>query len=359
VGALGRTGKSLARVAIRLLGLLGGLRCLERLADRLEPLPRRNRSVPMLPVRRRRRAGLQILMYHRVGKRDDAFLPVTELEVFRRQMACLADCRRIYPLDEAVEALAEGRLEDGAVAVTFDDGYRDNYLHAFPVLRDHGLCATIFLATGYVGTGRILWHDRVFRAFHSARRERLEGFGPGGETLVWHNERQKREACLLALRTIRGLTTEARDHRMAVLEERLDATPEGPDDRLMLDWPEVREMHAHGIRFGSHTVNHPILAKIPLAQARRELTESRSAIRSELGGDVSSFAYPNGQPGDFNETTRCLLRETGYRCAVTTVLGVNAPGEGNADPYALRREAPWERDVAMFRFRLAVHRFRG
>ncbi len=95
-----------------------------------------------------------ILSYHRVNDERDPFFPSLPTEVFERHMAFVSAAYVVLPLEELVERMARGRVPRNALAITFDDGYRDNLTHAAPVLARHGLPATVFLATGVIGTGR-------------------------------------------------------------------------------------------------------------------------------------------------------------------------------------------------------------
>ena len=98
-----------------------------------------------------------------------------------------------------------------------------------------------------------------------------------------------------------------------------------------LDWAQVREMHAHGIEFGSHTLSHPMLSEIDPETARREIAESRQLIEDRLGAPSPLFCYPRG---DFNEAVKGLVRDAGYLAACSTLPGANGP---RPDLYALRR----------------------
>ena len=127
----------------------------------------------------RRRAGsLHILVYHRVNDERDAFFGGLPVAVFTSQMEFVARHFTVRPLEAALEALRRGETDDNIVAVTFDDGYMDNFTHALPVLLRLGIPATFFLTTDAIGTGRVVWHDRVFAAFRETKVGELRAFGP-------------------------------------------------------------------------------------------------------------------------------------------------------------------------------------
>ncbi|PWU20659.1 MAG: hypothetical protein C5B48_12220 [Candidatus Rokuibacteriota bacterium] len=107
-----------------------------------------------------------------------------------------------------------------------------------------------------------------------------------------------------------------------------------------LTWEHVREMHASGIEFGSHTLTHPMLSRVPLDVARREIADSRHALEDKLGTPAPFFCYPRG---DFNEAVRRIVGEEGYAAACTTIPGLN---DRQTDRYALRRTYVSRRDTA-------------
>src|SRR5262249_49553927 len=179
---------------------------------------------------------------------------------------------------------------DDTVVVTFDDGYRDNYTNAFPILKALGIPATIFLATDAIGTGKVLWHDRVFDAFRQTSRAVLDDYGDGATRYSLRSPAEKLEV----QGRIRDWLRAHEGPRRLELVDRLVARLEVPDRRqapgLMLDWDDVKRMHAGGVSFGSHTVTHPILTRIRPEQAREEITASKQRIQKHLGVPGEAFA---------------------------------------------------------------------
>ncbi len=320
---------------------------------------RSRRGFPAL--RRRRHKCFQVLTYHRVTDGGDSFLPGTPVAAFERQMAFVAAHYRVCSLETAVTAMLAGDLPDRALVITFDDGYRDNYVRALPVLQRHALPATVFLATGSIGTGRVLWHDRVFRAFRETPARALSGFAGNGRTWPLETPEQREQARDAVLAVLKTLGEEQRLETIARLTQALEIGDVEQVPGLMLGWDEVREMSRAGIEFGSHSVTHPILSRIPAERARQEVFESKAVLERELGRPVRAFAYPNGQPADFDDRTTGLLRDAGFACAVTTIRGLNALDALGEPPdlFRLRRQVPWHTDVAGFAAQLAVSRLAG
>jgi len=305
-------------------------------------------------VQKRRSGNLQILVYHRVNDERDPFFCGVPVHVFKAQMEYLASNFRVLALEEAVERLGRRDLPDNAIVITFDDGYRDNYINAFPLLEELSLPATIFLATGAIGSGSVLWHDRVFAAFRETRVGILSGFGNSSRDYPLNTVAEKLLAQGKALDFIRSLEEDARFSAIEVLFNKLDVLDRRESSELMLSWDEVKTMHhSGGISFGSHTVTHPILSKLSLERAREEIERAKQMIEDTLNTSVRTFAYPNGRMSDFNQITKQLLRDSGHTCALTTNFGTN---ESDQDPFELRRATPWDHDVETFALRLNYYK---
>jgi peptidoglycan/xylan/chitin deacetylase (PgdA/CDA1 family) len=123
--------------------------------------------------------------------------------------------------------------------------------------------------------------------------------------------------------------------------------------REYLSWQEVLEMAKAGITFGSHTVTHPFLSRMPLSEVKDEIITSKETIEGRLGSPVRILAYPSGGQADFNESIKRVLKDAGFLCAVTTLWGTNS---FSTDPYELRRVQAWDPNPQMFALRLGYYR---
>jgi len=263
-----------------------------------------------------------ILMYHRVGDgaAPDTYPPVPAA-AFEAQMRLLCRHYRVVPLEALADLFAAGRpLREPVASVTFDDGYRDNYTSAFPVLRSYGIPATIFLATGFIGGDRVFWWDAVGIMVAAARPGRwsTEEFG----TLSTETPADRERTRVGIFQRIKGSPSGDRERLLAALGDALGTgTPQGLGRELILSWEEVREMHEAGISMGAHTVSHPILARVPRDLARGEILGSKEAIERRLGEPVVSFSYPNGKTEDYGAEAVAAVRDAGFTAAVTTIPG--------------------------------------
>ena len=240
------------------------------------------------------------------------------------------------------------------LTITFDDGYRDNYENAFPILNRLGLPATIFLATGAIDSGRTLWHDRVFSALRETRATALEKFGDNGQTYPLNTPAAKRHSLAQLLNFLWSLDDGDRSLWVEKLIQKLGIEEPVSCERLMLSWDEIRAMSERGIGFGAHSVTHPILSKIPLRQLKQEIRDSKDIIESHLKMPVKHFAYPVGRREDFTDAVKKELRDAGFESAVTTIFGAN---DSKQDLFELRRATPWDQDIDSFALRLSYFKF--
>lgn len=307
---------------------------------------------PLQGMRRWLHRDLRILAYHRVLDVPEAEEFDFDLELisayadsFREQMQLLKD--RFHPvrLGDAVAAcLAGNPLPPGAVAVTFDDGYDDNYRVAFPILRELGVPATFFVSTGHIDSGRPFAYDWLIYMFMHAPVRRLIAPEVGLDTPVPHGRAERRRMASDVLRHIKACDNEAQTACMTRMEREWNMPREiSPQDCRPMSWEQLREMHAAGYEIGSHGVHHRILSKLEQDEMFVELDQSRKALQRELGGNANMLAYPVGGPTAFDPGVVETARQTGYVAACSYISGVNRLA--TFDRYALRR-LPVEREMS-------------
>ena len=300
-----------------------------------------------------RRPGLSILLFHRVLAERDPFRPgdLTASE-FDGIVSILAGTFTVLPLDEAVTRLEANALPRGALAVTFDDGYRDNLDVAAPILAAHRVPATVFVSTGFLD-GRWMFNDRVIEACKLTRCTSAPFPSLGVEPLDLSTVKARVAAAHAILDNAKYLEFDERHAAVAELEHRLDVRHgRGP----MLDEDGIRRLRASGVTIGAHTVDHPILANLDDAAARAQIHQSRERLIDILREPVAQFAYPNGQPGrDYGRAHVAMVKEAGFRCAVSTAPCTARPG---MDRYELPRFTPWDKTGWRFAARLLAMRIR-
>jgi peptidoglycan/xylan/chitin deacetylase (PgdA/CDA1 family) len=286
--------------------------------------------------------GLRILAYHRVLDAaapaftfDDELISATTAS-FRRQMDFVRRNFNVISFEQLNECERErGRWPERALIITFDDGYRDNYTHAFPILREMGLCATIFLAVGHVGEAKLFWWDFVAYCFKQTRRRAVAFPELGAAPLPLTGMRERLEAIRRVLEWIKEVKEEVKRRFLSELSDQLEvAMPDGLAEGMHLTWDDVRQMAAGGIEFGSHTMTHPILSNVTERQLYEEVTLSKERLEQQLDKDVIAFSYPVGGRASFNGGVKEAVNRCGFRYAVSYQEGV---AEKNSDRYSLPR----------------------
>ena len=264
-------------------------------------------------------AKFTTLLYHRVFREPDPLLAgEVDVPTFEWQMEVLKRHFNILPLPEAAARLVSDSLPPRAVCLTFDDGYADNYELVLPILKKKGIPATFFISVGFLDGGR-MWNDTVIESVRRARDENLDlrGIGLGSYRLVTLQDRA------VAVKEIIGrFKYLPLDERTRYVETLAEVVGEDLPTDLMMSSEQIRRLHAEGMDIGAHTVNHPILSRLPPGQAEKEIFESRDLLREITGGKITSFAYPNGQPGiDYDRSHVEMVMRCGFSVATSSTWG--------------------------------------
>src|SRR5437773_3897978 len=291
-------------------------------------------SGALAPFRLANRGKLLILTYHRFSDRDD--LVSTSERAFRQQLEYLTAHYRIVSLSQIVRWRTEGvRVPAGCAAITIDDGYRDAYEIAFPILARFNAPATIFAVTDFVDRKAWLWTDKMRFLMSRARAAEFETViaGRGLRLELGGDAATRRKTASRVNAVLKTLPDEAKEESIdriaASLRVELPDLP--PPEFSAATWSELREMESAGLEIGSHTLTHPMLTKVNDNRLYRELNESGSRLEFMLGHRVEQFCYPNGA---HDARVEQAVAAAGYRCVVTTDRGMNSRW---CDLMALRR----------------------
>jgi peptidoglycan/xylan/chitin deacetylase (PgdA/CDA1 family) len=286
---------------------------------------------------------LTVLNYHRIDDpyRDgfDTFRPnvsATPSE-FARQMDHVARFYNVISGDDLVSFIKNRRaLPPRALLITFDDGYLDNYINAYPVLKSRNLPAIIFLATNHIGSSAPFYWDFVAYCFHHTKMNSVELPHLGLRT--WHTEEVRERAVLEWIETLKKISEQEKQKAILRLPEILNVSiPSDAFARMMISWFHAREMSENGIEMGAHTTSHPILTRVPLDVAAFEISRSKRHIEDELNKPVTSFAYPNGQASDFNGDILNQVQQAGYDISFTLLSGPTRYETAVRHPFTIRR----------------------
>ncbi len=302
-------------------------------------------------VRRRQAGGRRVLIlsYHRVVesfeeeiKRSIPGLLISQATFRRHVEEARAAGYEFASIGDAVEVIAgRKKAKRDLCVITFDDGYRDVYRYAFPVMKEMGVPAITYLPSSFIGTNRRLTHDRLFHLVKWVQKSRLQlvydTMPPAGAALFSEifSGRKSVSAALddFIEHTPNGVLTALVD----ALEQQLGAGPElKPEQGDLMSWDEVRKMSKAGFDFGAHTLHHTVLTLESIDAIENEIRSSKEVLERELGRPVVDFAYCNGW---YSDEVIDALKRNGFRSAVTTE---DFPVKLGDDPFTLKRKVLWE-----------------
>lgn len=303
----------------------------------------------------------RILMYHRFP--DSRLNAGLGSEFFERQVRYIREHYQPFTLAGLIQhAEQHGAMPEHAIVITVDDGYRDFYDVAFPILKKHGVPATLYATTGFVDGRLWLWPDKVSWLLENARQITADAkFG----SVMFHAQQTCENLSDTFWRPLiaHGLSIpDDQKHRFiaelaSVLGLELPNTI--PEQFAPVSWEQLREIEDVGIEVGGHTVTHPTLGQVTEAQAREEIFGCRDELVEHLGDRPRTFCYPNGQPSDFQEFILPLVEQAGYLGAVTAF----PDSRGIESRYAMRRHSCGANEYQFFKAVSGVeylgHRVRG
>jgi peptidoglycan/xylan/chitin deacetylase (PgdA/CDA1 family) len=265
-----------------------------------------------------------ILTFHRVLSDAPAtgYAPNRGLEITPQFLDLTLEIVRqegfeLVPLEEARRRLVE-REGSPFAALTFDDGYRDTLAEALPLLERHNAPFTVYCATGFIERTARLWWLELEEAIRG-----LQTIEIGAERLAARTPAEKSAAFDRIYWLLRERSEAELLEAVGDLARRAGVDTAALANSLFMDWSEVTRLSRHPLAaIGAHSVTHRRLAHWSAAEARAEMADSKAALERRLGIEVSSFAYPVGDPTSAGQREFELAQELGFATAVTTRPGM-------------------------------------
>jgi peptidoglycan/xylan/chitin deacetylase (PgdA/CDA1 family) len=277
----------------------------------------------------------RILMYHRIINPEDCLYPLqpgmyVRPSTFEKHIHYLANNCKVISLNNLIENIeANKSIEPSTVVITFDDGWLDNYLFAFPVLRKYKMPATIFLSTAFVGSTHMFWTDRLSLYLHTIWQSRHNAGEHFAQLLTDDvpkelidfleylltipNKAQLDDFIDMFSELLKKNQPDVRSSMLTLIEQLsspfLTLTPE----RVFLNWDEIMQMHSDKIDFGSHSERHIYLTDLTEDEIKAEIENSFSSLRSYGITPSPVFCYPGGM---YNENTQRILSNSGIKYAL-------------------------------------------
>jgi peptidoglycan/xylan/chitin deacetylase (PgdA/CDA1 family) len=319
----------------------------------LAELAHRSSVLPL--IKRLRSSTLVIVAYHRI-RPNPTYQPafcdsviggtVDELD---QQIAWLSKHTHVLSEEEFIEFHASGRKPKRlSVLITFDDGYRDNYELALPVLEKHGVPAIFFVPAGLIDSGRLGWVDLIPWLI---RRSPKRSISYGGVELPLGSPPEQNRAIEFFNSKFILEPMSSTHNLLQELQDLCETNPPDPAAQAaeLMTWEHLRKISNSKSRssVGSHTHTHRVLATLSAQQQEEELRSSKSCLESNLGRRVRTLAYPVGGYRHFTHETRSIARRCGYDFGMSFCTGVNV--WGSIEPFDVKRiSVPYPHSISMF-----------
>lgn len=287
-----------------------------------------------------------ILIYHRTANLDsDPQMLAVNPKRFDEQMDVLQQYYNPVSLTELCEQVIRGKVMPRSVAITFDDGYEDNYLYARPILEKYATPATVFVATGYIGKEKEFWWDEIERLL-LVEQERAMSLGKKNDSveysdtesvseymsknmgaLPWNvlkSERPtiKHELYIYLCKRLQGMASEQIETVLGEFREWLGKGSIARESHRPMSIEQVSSLASSGlVDVGAHTRSHVNLAAQTAEIQKKEIMGSKKDLEEWLGREVTSFSYPFGTRQHYNKDSVRLAKESGFKLATANYSG--------------------------------------
>ncbi len=280
-----------------------------------------------------------ILSYHSILEEPEAtdhILGISQSRAnFEAHMKALAQHFSPVTVEDVAQFARSGReLPARAVAVTFDDGFADNYEVALPILKRYGIPSTFYIMVDAVENGILPWYCRIRYAFNSTRQSRWS-HPESQRTYDLTIPEERKAARASAWDWGAALTGKVQQDFVGGVERALETEPVQAKRGFMMDWEQVRALRKAGHTIGGHTLSHPNVAQVSESEARSEIMGCKKRLEEEIGEPIDHFSYPHPALNpQWSKQTLELTREAGFKSAALTMAG---PVRAGDDPLALKR----------------------
>ncbi len=272
-----------------------------------------------------------ILLYHGVSSQKGSGIfnyrkKFISPSAFEQHLIYLKKNFDVVSLTELVETVATKKpFSRSLVAITFDDGYKNNFTEAYPILKKENVPATFFITTNFIEKNIPLPVDQIEYAINTTEQKNITLEQKGGkEHFTLDTIKNRLEADKTIRSKIKRLPPQQVD---MIIDELIRKTGKNLADNLIgsgyepMSWPDIQEMETNGMTFAAHTVSHPVLSNLSEEEARKEIQNSTATVKRNTKNPLRIFAYPNGGSNDFTPTTYRILKENTYEAALTTIPG--------------------------------------
>lgn len=261
----------------------------------------------------------RIFMYHRFSKGSEKIEHRTDKDTFEWQVSAIKKRWKVLSLSSFDDAIIGGKKLKRCAVITIDDGYRDFYDFALPILKEKDITATFFVTVNFVDRKIWLWHDIIKYMLQNSQTDTKEFICNDFQSVL---NVGSEDALQETWQTLSDYCVDHTDDKKWVLIDKLSratgvSLPDQPTREYdAVTWDQIKDMADVGIEIGSHTMNHPILSQIGTRDILLEISESKRRIEEKLEQPIQSFCYPNGRTKDITAEVVDAVKSAGYKCAV-------------------------------------------
>lgn len=284
--------------------------------------------------------GVYSFNYHRIGNKEltqfDPNVFSCNEERFEQHIRFFQANFDVVTVNELNELIETNKTSKGKYTlITFDDGYIDNYTAAYPILKQANCPATMFIATDFIDKPILPWWDEAAWLIKNNDDSLFSGLGWGLPKNI--NSLNTPNKVKLLLRSIKDNKTLSLEEKFRILRKKAKTTynPECNSEPLFMTWDMLREMSANNIDVGSQTCSHQILSHLSEDEQHYEIAQSKIRLEVEIGKQISSFAYPVGGIEAFTKVTQKIVKDSGYKLALSFIPNINL--EPTENTFSLNR----------------------
>lgn len=275
--------------------------------------------------------NIKIVCYHKVEDDEDPLYMSVSIKNFENQLVTLKKFYKLITLSDAIELLnKKDSTTYNAAVITFDDGYKCIYTNAYPLLKKHGIPATIFLTANVIDNKTHLWYDEICMAIEKTKRKKISF---DNKEIYIGNSYAREIFKRYIVNEFKKIDDNKKNELISNLISQLDIGDKNCVNDLYLTREQILEMAENGVTFGSHSLSHAILNRMPVESASREIIDSKKLLEEHLNIKIEYFAYPDGK---YNENLKDIVQKAGYKCALS-LLDRHINKTNSIDQYSIDR----------------------
>lgn len=272
---------------------------------------------------------LRILAYHRICNLDECYdndidlISATEAQ-FDWQVSYLKKNYNLIGFEELYKIInKEMKCPKRPVIITFDDGFADNYVKAYPILKKYNASATFFVSTGYIGTENHFWFNQVFRCLLNCDYKKVTIADLGIDMDLSSDQQVRYSQIYEVVKILQRTSNNKRIKAVKYLEANYPSRKMEDALSLPLSWEHLKEMSDNGMEVGSHTIGHSILSQLTEDELRYELEFSKQILEDKLERAVTTIAYPVGLLFAYNDDVVAKTSVMNYKFGISYMPGNN------------------------------------